>query len=425
MKTLTLITGFVLFIYINTSAQNSLVKSDADLYWDTMPKRGLVLGGPQRLILEEGKIVDLELHGDKQGLLKHRKESIIRKHIYDEMFSRLLRDWGIEFWRRFPNDLRRFNWLSLTSLSEPAYFANLREGANSKLEGKFLIALDTIARNEWTHLCRRYFNEASQSTQIDSKEKERLLLRQFGDLNLLRWRNSEKDKFNINEYVKKWAEFAREYKTEKKDWQRLRQILTYKSDLGLDNADIKYYIGLLKSTKIEGFQKEAIYLEKIARLEEVPMNLNAKSIDGEEIDLRKLRGKLVLVDFWEITCSNCILKMPEIKSVYQQYKDKGFEVVSVCLFYNGKRQKDELKRITDLHHKIGSTWPLVLLGGNEGEAGRKIFNEYRFYEVPQLLLLDEEGKLLHYNGDLRNNGGVERLVKEHFKIKATNTQKTK
>src|SRR5437868_14297314 len=42
-----------------------------------------------------------------------------------------------------------------------------------------------------------------------------------------------------------------------------------------------------------------------------------------------LRGKVVLVDFWEYTCVNCIRTLPYVKAWWRQYKDVGLVVVGV------------------------------------------------------------------------------------------------
>src|SRR5205814_2292249 len=43
----------------------------------------------------------------------------------------------------------------------------------------------------------------------------------------------------------------------------------------------------------------------------------------------KLKDKVVLVDFWEYTCINCIRTLPALKRIYTRYKPYGFEIIGV------------------------------------------------------------------------------------------------
>jgi len=50
---------------------------------------------------------------------------------------------------------------------------------------------------------------------------------------------------------------------------------------------------------------------------------------GRPLSLSRLRGRVVLVDFWTYTCINCIRTLPAIKAWDRQYRDKGLTIVGV------------------------------------------------------------------------------------------------
>ncbi len=52
-------------------------------------------------------------------------------------------------------------------------------------------------------------------------------------------------------------------------------------------------------------------------------------LNSEPLTMSKLRGKVVLVDFWTYTCINCIRTLPYVTGWYEKYKDKGLVVVGV------------------------------------------------------------------------------------------------
>jgi peroxiredoxin len=58
------------------------------------------------------------------------------------------------------------------------------------------------------------------------------------------------------------------------------------------------------------------------------------TLEGKPIVLDELRGKVVLVNFWATSCPGCIKEMPGMVETYNQYKDRGFEIVAVAMRYD-------------------------------------------------------------------------------------------
>lgn len=52
-------------------------------------------------------------------------------------------------------------------------------------------------------------------------------------------------------------------------------------------------------------------------------------INSPPLTMRKLRGKVVLIDFWAYSCINCLRTFPHINRWYAKYKDHGLVVVGV------------------------------------------------------------------------------------------------
>lgn len=119
--------------------------------------------------------------------------------------------------------------------------------------------------------------------------------------------------------------------------------------------------------------------------------------EGKSIDLRKYKGKYVLLDFWGSWCGPCRASHPHLKKLYQQYKDKGFEILGIA-YENGSslaaQKKSWLKAIEE------DELPWVQLLNNEGADQQDIVKLYGISAFPTKILLDKEGKILaRYTGD--------------------------
>ena len=58
------------------------------------------------------------------------------------------------------------------------------------------------------------------------------------------------------------------------------------------------------------------------------------TLDGKQLSLEELRGKVVLVNFWATSCPGCVKEMPDMIEAYRDYKDRGFEIVAVAMSYD-------------------------------------------------------------------------------------------
>ncbi|HEY4541896.1 MAG TPA: TlpA disulfide reductase family protein [Noviherbaspirillum sp.] len=58
------------------------------------------------------------------------------------------------------------------------------------------------------------------------------------------------------------------------------------------------------------------------------------SLDGKQISMQSLRGKVVVVNFWATSCTTCVAEMPEMVETYEKYKARGMDFVAVAMQYD-------------------------------------------------------------------------------------------
>jgi len=57
-------------------------------------------------------------------------------------------------------------------------------------------------------------------------------------------------------------------------------------------------------------------------------------LTGEKSSIDRLRGKVVLVNFWAPSCTTCVHEMPQVIATHEKYKSRGFETLAVAMSYD-------------------------------------------------------------------------------------------
>jgi thiol-disulfide isomerase/thioredoxin len=120
--------------------------------------------------------------------------------------------------------------------------------------------------------------------------------------------------------------------------------------------------------------------------------------------IKGYRGHVLLIDFWEYTCINCIRDFRILKRWYAKYHVLGFDVVGVhygefAMGYNADNVRDAAKRFQ-------LPWPVV------ADLHGSIWHEYHSDVWPNRYLIDQNGDIvLHIEGE-GNNQPMEEKIRE-------------
>ena len=125
-----------------------------------------------------------------------------------------------------------------------------------------------------------------------------------------------------------------------------------------------------------------------AKVGEIAPNFNGPKPNGDLFYLDENLKKITLIDFWASWCKPCRVANPGLVSMYNKYKSKGLQIISVSL----DRDKNQwLQAINDdglywdAHVSNLMFWkdPIAVL--------------YKVNAIPATFLLDENGKIIEKN----------------------------
>ena len=131
-------------------------------------------------------------------------------------------------------------------------------------------------------------------------------------------------------------------------------------------------------------------------------DFTATDLDGNPISLEQYRGKVVLLDFWAVWCGPCIAEMPNVKRVYNNYKDEGFDVIGISLDIEESQLHDYIK-------ENNIQWRQIYTGDNPNDP---LLQKYNITGVPTQWLIDRDGKLITHKA---RGDALEQLVTDALK----------
>lgn len=182
------------------------------------------------------------------------------------------------------------------------------------------------------------------------------------ELDLNSWRIIRMTEYVTNKRIKIFKETRFEYENIEFDIQSIENI----------KNDYTYY------NTMEAYQNRIKPLTD--RIGEVVPELHYTTLEGQELELEDMKGKVVLLDYWYTTCVPCIKSMPKIKELYTDNTDEDLVILAI-------NPHDNIEKIKKFAEKY------ELPDGMLVKADIKDWNKFGVNTAPSYIIIDKEGKV--------------------------------
>lgn len=105
-------------------------------------------------------------------------------------------------------------------------------------------------------------------------------------------------------------------------------------------------------------------------------------INGNKITLSEMRGKVVMIEFWATWCPPCRQSIPDLNTIFNKYKDRGFVLLAISL----DKGSDAQSLIMSFIKEYPMAYTVLL---DNGDTGRK----YGVSSIPTSFIIDKTGRI--------------------------------
>ena len=113
-------------------------------------------------------------------------------------------------------------------------------------------------------------------------------------------------------------------------------------------------------------------------------NFQLKDINNSSRSFTELKGeKLTLIDFWATCCKPCNKAIPELNKIYQQYIEKGVQIIGINC--DGPRS---ISKVAPFTKSLQIKYPVLL------DINSEVMNNLNISAFPTLIIVNSRGKIV-------------------------------
>ncbi len=110
------------------------------------------------------------------------------------------------------------------------------------------------------------------------------------------------------------------------------------------------------------------------------------SLDGRTVKLSKLKGKVVLLDFWATWCGPCVGALPHLREWDHEYQSRGLEIIGITQVDRADDPSEKAK-LRQFAASQGLEYTLV------ATSSYNTHRDYRVSGIPHVVLIDRKGSV--------------------------------